>query len=711
MKIRNIKVGLLITPIVAVGAIGVIFNNIQKNNVNAGAATADDISLSYISAQSPYVRVNDMTQYPYGATVRIANQKNGVTITYCSGQIIAPNIVITASHCFLKTDGKGNLQEERDAAVVEYSVVGGPSHMNNPEASRNSMSTTKILYYDRTNYIADAAGGKYDIAFLVFDKPFQTKSFTAKPTPIIDSGTTITIGQTLSYSGFPGQNPEQVYDENKNLIDFPTGVTPGLMYKTNGPVQNKQPRGIYRVDMSVVSGSSGSGVLNSQNRVIGVNIARSLVQVGGYEIMAPLEDAALTFAQRVVSENALKQWHTENGKRYYFQEDGSLATGEKVIDGRRYRFSTTTGEMEADLGEVQRGTVKVKHINEDGQEISPMETIVNNQTYGTRYTAQPKTIANYNAGTLVSGSNTGEVNAPELILTYRYTHKRGTVTVKAVDEDGATLYTDTVSNNQKYGANFTIQPRQLKYKTLNAGQTLTGTISRDSQEVVIRYTHKRGSIKMIGVDENGEEIYSEVVANNIKLGQNFTARAKTVENYDLDAAAWNADGLIEGELTEERANVGQVKFTYTHKRGSVIVKMLDQDGKILEEKTIADNQKYGEVVKVEPAQIAGYTLNEGQDSQEITISKDEQIVEFRYTVKKEAPAPNAQGSQQGGRQGESLQGNSAQGGAVRGSNVVGSPNTGHNQSEQNNTVVIAVIIGGVIALIGVTVVIVKKNKK
>lgn len=633
MKIKNGRtLGIFAIVLLALFGGGAIFSASMMDRVDASAFTADDDSVPEYMNSEGLIRVDNITQFPYGSTVRISMQIDGKHDNYCSGRIVAPNIVISAAHCFLRKDtSTGELTKERNGAVVEYATLNTDKMF--PDKSSNTLTATKIAYIDKDKYLnsTKAAVNGYDIVFLVFNEAFQVKQFTAKPTPIVDEAKDSYVGDIVSFSGFPADRTQSDKQFDGTTIMRETGVDPGYMYKTSGAVTQKslgRQGYTYNYDLSTAGGASGSGVLNSENRVIGVHSGRSGFQEGGFSIMAALQGSILDIAKSIVAENALTGWYTENGKRYYFESDGSLATGTKTIDNHRYRFSTTTGELVEDLGEIKYGSVVVKHVDQDGKDIVSPETILSNKEYGTKYTTSVKTFDKYESGKVISGSASGEVNASTVTVVYQYQIKKGSVIVRHVDKNGNDIAPqETIAKDQPYDTKYTAVAKNIEnYQAgkLKSGSA-NGAINSASTTIVFEYELKRGTVYVRGVDEDGEEIYKEAVVENAEYGTKFTPAPKQLEAYHLDT-----DGVAE-EATLSDANAGStIEWRYTSKKGSVVYRAIDENGNEIARKVIAGGVKYGTEFTVEMEEINGYTLAGGETAKTITIIEGENIVEMSY---------------------------------------------------------------------------------
>ena len=94
----------------------------------------------------------------------------------------------------------------------------------------------------------------------------------------------------------------------------------------------------YLIPNTTVGGMSGSGVLNSNNQVMGVHQFGFPDRVGlnGGLIF---DQTQLDFINKIIQDNKIQGWKEHGGKKYFFQEDGHLAKNtEKNIDGRRWKF-------------------------------------------------------------------------------------------------------------------------------------------------------------------------------------------------------------------------------------------------------------------------------------------------------------------------------------------------------------------------------------
>ena len=148
---------------------------------------------------------------------------------------------------------------------------------------------------------------------------------------LVKSPQVMSNGTPIKIVGYPG-----------NLDGITAPVKRGQLYEqtSNNVINDKlMPHSnFYLIPNTTVGGMSGSGVLNSNNQVMGVHQFGFPDRVGlnGGLIF---DQAQLDFINKIIQDNKIQGWKEHSGKKYFFQEDGHLAKNtEKNIDGRRWKF-------------------------------------------------------------------------------------------------------------------------------------------------------------------------------------------------------------------------------------------------------------------------------------------------------------------------------------------------------------------------------------
>ena len=197
---------------------------------------------------------------------------------------------------------------------------------------------------------------------------------------------------------------------------------------------------------------------------------------------------------------------------------------------------------------VKTGSVYVKYVNEQGKEIAEKTELKKDAPVGEDYTATPKTIEGYETGVWQKGS------APE----------KG----KVAEGEQTVVYVYKVKEEPKTGS------------------------------VYVKY-----------VDEKGKEISEKTeLKKDAPVGEEYTATPKTIEGYE--SGVWQENSAPEkGKVEEGEKTVVYVykKVEETPKTGSVYVKYITDDGKVLEEEyPVVENGKVGDDYSTEQKEFDGY---------------------------------------------------------------------------------------------------------
>ena len=263
------------------------------------------------------------------AAVIMQTRKDGMVLSG-SGMFVSPNVYVTVAHNFLNDQGEtGNITSldywvgsNSERKIVPTSGISkrislNKVHFFNQKAYGNPPTETKTSYYDLAVVVVDEP--------IMFTQPGYDFNNLVKSPQVMSNGTPVKI------IGYPG-----------NLDGITAPVKKGQLYEqsSNNVVNDKlMPHSnFYLIPNTTVAGMSGSGVLNSDNQVMGVHQFGYSDRVGlnGGLIF---DQAQLDFINKVIQDNKIQGWKDHGGKKYFFQEDGHIAKNtEKNIDGRRWKF-------------------------------------------------------------------------------------------------------------------------------------------------------------------------------------------------------------------------------------------------------------------------------------------------------------------------------------------------------------------------------------
>ena len=216
---------------------------------------------------------------------------------------------------------------------------------------------------------------------------------------------------------------------------------------------------------------------------------------------------------------------------------------------------------------VTKGTVNVKYVDEDGNEIATSKTMTGN--VGDSYTTSAVSVSGYTLKTTPSNAS-GTYKSGTTTVTYVYSKNsdvsEGTVNIKYVDEDGneiassrtmtgevGTSYTTTAKTISGYTLKTTPSNARGTYK--NGTITVTYVYSKDNDDV------DKGTVIVKYVDENGNEIASSTTKTG-EVGTSYTTTAKTISGYTLKTTPSNARGTFKN---------GTIIVTYSYTKASTVV--------------------------------------------------------------------------------------------------------------------------------------------
>ena len=263
------------------------------------------------------------------AAVLIQSKKLGLVFSG-SGMFVSPNVYVTVAHNFL-TD-KGELPAFKS---LDYWVGSNSERKIAPTSGISKpISLNKVHFFNQKAYGNPPAGVEkpyYDLAVVVVDEPLMFTHPGYDFNDLVKSPQVMSNGTPIKIVGYPG-----------NLDGITASVKRGQLYEqtSNNVINDKlMPHSnFYLIPNTTVGGMSGSGVLNSNNQVMGVHQFGFPDRVGlnGGLIF---DQAQLDFINKIIQDNKIQGWKEHSGKKYFFQEDGHLAKNtEKNIDGRRWKF-------------------------------------------------------------------------------------------------------------------------------------------------------------------------------------------------------------------------------------------------------------------------------------------------------------------------------------------------------------------------------------
>ena len=230
---------------------------------------------------------------------------------------------------------------------------------------------------------------------------------------------------------------------------------------------------------------------------------------------------------------------------------------------------SATGEMTSDLEvtyyyKKKTGTVTVHHIDNNGDTLE--EDTVTTYEYDEEWDANPSATLTpnyyYTTADSVSGTMSGNVE-----VTYVYTRKTATLTVRHQDSEGNELAT-TETSTVLYGDTYTTHPSPDLTTAYNytASGPESDTVSGDIT-ITYTYTKKTYTLTVHHVKEDGSE-YKPDVTTTYEHGDTYTAVPNTEDNnYEYR--------LKDGDSASDTIT-SNVEVTYIYKKKTATLTIIHQ---------------------------------------------------------------------------------------------------------------------------------------
>ena len=222
-----------------------------------------------------------------------------------SATFIAPNVLITVGHNFLKLskdNQSGELMGNENENVYEWSTPGG---------AKGTFTAKDVHFFDKVGF---AKGFKNDLAVIIL--PNYQKS-EGSYSHLTDRYNPVKEGDSLNIFGYPtGKFVPLVNQKIERTDDYGDGIT-GVAYHGSYP------------------GMSGGGIFNTKGDLIGVHQNGVVGQRSGGIILSPKQ---LEWVKAAIDGKLNNGWSVDNGKRVYFENGKKLINTVKKVDGSFYRF-------------------------------------------------------------------------------------------------------------------------------------------------------------------------------------------------------------------------------------------------------------------------------------------------------------------------------------------------------------------------------------
>ena len=352
---------------------------------------------------------------------------------------------------------------------------------------------------------------------------------------------------------------------------------------------------------------------------------------GSVDVVHKTTDGQILEAVKPVAtdENVGTSYSTEKGtfEGYHFvgmAEESAAADG-VVTEGTKHVIYLYEKDV---VPEVKKGNVDVTYIAEDGTVLEAKSDVVKDGEIGSKYETEQKEFDGYHYVRMgeYSAERTGQVEEGTKHVVYVYAKdpeaKKGNVDVKYIITTGEVLEDVTsVKDNAPVGEDYTTEEKAFDgYHFVGmdkASDAATGVVAEGTKHVIYVYEKdvtpevKKGNVDVTYVTEDGRvlEPTSEVVKDG-EIGSNYETTQKEFDGYHFTRMGqFSAEAT--GQVEEGTKHVVYVYAknpeTPVEKKGSVDVKYITKDGKVLEDVTsVKDNAPVGEDYTTEEKSFDGY---------------------------------------------------------------------------------------------------------
>ena len=278
---------------------------------------------------------------------------------------------------------------------------------------------------------------------------------------------------------------------------------------------------------------------------------------------------------------------------------------------------------------IVKGSVDVTYKTKDGKILEATTDVAKDVKVGTDYTTEEKSFPGYHFVGMDKTSDPamGVVAEGTKHVIYLYEPdttpevKKGSVDVKHIATDGTVLEdVKPVETDALVGKDYTTKEGNFPgYHFVGMDKTsdpASGVVAEGTKHVIYVYAKdvtpevKKGSVDVTYVTEDGKTL--KATKDVVKDGEIGTAYDTTKESFDgyhfVRMGEFSADA--KGNVTEGTQHVVYVyakDVTPVEKKGSVDVKYVTKDGKVLKDvTTVKDNAPVGEDYTTEQRDFPGY---------------------------------------------------------------------------------------------------------
>ena len=344
-------------------------------------------------------------------------------------------------------------------------------------------------------------------------------------------------------------------------------------------------------------------------------------QIGGYVLKTEPQNKSGVFGTGNTTVNYVYKKNVGNVTVSYVGEDGTKLADNTVISGvvgenyqtnakdiENYTLKSTPTNSNGTYTEGSQsvtyvyakktGSITAHYVNEDGEKVAEDASL--SGTFDQDYSLVTKDIENYTLKTKPQVTS-GKFGTDSKEVNFVYSKKKGTITIKYLDEGGTRLADDTVSSGT-FDQDYQVQPKEIVNYNLKTSPTnQTGKYGTTNQELAYIYSKKTAKVTVHYVGEDGTKLADDVVMGGT-FDQDYTLTPKDITNYNLKQSPSANTGKF-GTSNQE------FNYVYSKKVGKVIVHYLSEDGTKLSDDTVSSGT-FDQDFKIAPKDIKNYNLKQ-----------------------------------------------------------------------------------------------------
>ena len=276
-----------------------------------------------------------------------------------------------------------------------------------------------------------------------------------------------------------------------------------------------------------------------------------------------------------------------------------------------------------DYTPVQKTKVTIKYVDEKGNSLSK-DKVVSDLVVGNSYSEKSINIPNY----ILTNASEQKLNLLKDNNVIKFVYKakpveKANVTVKYVDEKGASIASNKVIKSKDVNSKVTEKAISVNGYTLNGANSQTVTVSKSGSTMTFKYKkNTKANVTVKYVDEKGTTIASNKVVKNKNVNSKVTEKAISVNGYTLNGAK------SQTVTVNHKGNTMTFKYKKNTK-ANVTVKYVDEKGKSIKSNKVLKNKNVNSKVTEKSVGISGYSLN-SSNKQTVTVNHKGNTITFKY---------------------------------------------------------------------------------